>query len=146
LGTTVDAQTINAISHSRGKISEDGDVQTNQVLLYGQIAQGATEILYTDGSGGEIAIKSGLSIGYEIHLVARAANGDSSFRKYEGLAKNVSGTTTLVGNVEIIVVEDADLLETTITASTGKLRLEVRNDYDASINVSAYVRWTQIGY
>jgi len=146
LGTTVNSETTNSISHSKGNIQTDGDVQTNQVLLYNAIDASGTENLYTNGSSSEIIVSDGTSIGFEIHLVARSTNGTSSFRKYEGLVKNVSGSMTVVGTVETIVAEDLDVLDMTISAASGKLSLQVTNQLGEELRVSAYARWTQIIY
>ena len=94
-----------------------------------------------------VAVPNDSAIGFEIHLVAlqTAGNGDASFRRYEGLIKNLGGTTSIVGVVtEFIVSEDSPFISVTVSASGNNLRVNVTETSGASgINVSAFVRFTQ---
>jgi len=89
-----------------------------------------------------------MAIGFEIHLIALSAGNDASFRRYEGAVKNIGGTPTLIGYTEFIVAEDvANMIRITITAVAGvALRVNVQDNSVTTgpINVSAFVRWTQV--
>jgi hypothetical protein len=146
MGGNVSAATHNSIGYQRGQISVDGDAQTNETVLYNTINQGASSDIFTDGSSTHIIVPSNAAIGFEIHLVAlqTAGSGDASFRRYEGLIKNI-GATVIVGAVtEFIVAQDSELITVSVTGGSGFIRVNVTELLGVSpIKVSAFVRFTQ---
>ena len=149
MGDTVSPLTANSIGHAKGNIVLDGDAQTNQAIIFNQVpGAGGNANLFTDGATREVQLSTGMAVGFEIHLIALSSVGDASFRRYEGAIKNIGGTPSLIGYTEFIVAEDvANMIKITITAVAGViLRVNVLDNGVTAgpINVSAFIRWTQV--
>ena len=146
LGNFAQPKDFNAISHSKGGISLDGDVQTNQIIYYNQVNPSATIDLYTDGASERIRLSAGRIIGFEIQLVAgQEITGYASFRLYQGAIKHNGTNAVIVGAVtETTVAEDVQLVQTKIAASGNDLSIQVKELTGTNrVKVTAYVRYTE---
>lgn len=130
------------IAHSNGSFVVPGDAQTSIYLLTRETSNVANTTLFLDGHVGSssslsIPINSSMTF---FMLITAMSDVTSKAASYEarGLIKNVGGTTSIVGVVNLsVIAEDDPLWNVSITANNALDRLQVTVNGDAVENV----RW-----
>jgi len=116
-GDQAAADKYGQISTAFDNISTAGDAQKCEYQLNGITTDVTETEIFLDGSSARLTIASGTSFAYSGLLVVReTSTGDTKGIKFDGIIKNVSGTTTLVGSTNTTMGQDVGAWVLAITA------------------------------
>jgi len=140
------ADKYNQISTAAGQFSAKGDAQESQLVCRRQTTDATPTKLFIDGASLTLDIASGKTYAFEGRVVARQTAtagagtvGDSAGWTFQGVLKNVSGTTSLVAAVTPTSI-DADGATTWVVAVTADDANDAL-DIEVTGEANKTVRW-----
>lgn len=102
-------------SHASGRFSVDGDAQTSVLIVRNTTSGSSTTELFLDGSSAQIVIGTDCIWGFTAKIVCAKRDGAAGFWQLKGCIKNISGTVSIIGNIEKTIfakdsaVDDCDV-------------------------------------
>jgi len=114
------------LAHASGQFAAVGDAQRARFVLRNKTTTNAAVELFLDGSATRLTIPSGKYLTGTINIAGIKSDGtaEASYIRQFSI-KNVAGTTSLVGTVNIIGIDTASLTSISITANDTNDALKV---------------------
>jgi hypothetical protein len=123
------------MAYASGGFTALGDAQSSLFVARATTTNSTATELSLDGVGARMTIPTGQTWAYQLLVSARSTNGNSGGWKYEGLIKNVSGTTSMVGTpLKTALAKDVAGWDVTLSATNSSLVIKGTGD-------STKVRW-----
>jgi hypothetical protein len=134
-GANASASHYGQMSYASGGFAALGDAQSSLFAARATTTNSTATELFLDGVGARMTIPTGQTWAYQLLVSARSTNGNSGGWKYEGLIKNVSGTTSMVGTpIKTVLGTNVYSWDATLSATTNSLVIKGTGD-------STKVRW-----
>ena len=137
------------IAHANGSFATRGDAQRSEYVLRSTTSDSNLTELFLDGAALRLAIPTNSAWTFLAHITGLASNGDAAAYEITGLVKNISGTTSIVGNLQITTIAE-DIASWDVTAvadnTNDALVLKVKGALSTNIRWVASVRSTQVTY
>jgi hypothetical protein len=141
--------------HATDNFSATGDQQVSDIILKAATTDATLTELNSNNSGSNtgITVRTNITMSFELHMTARrtagsATVGDSMYRVIRGCVKDIGGVLSFVGNFSCDdQFEDAATAAWVITlsASAGKLQIEVTGEVGETIHWLCQAKLTEIG-
>jgi hypothetical protein len=127
-GFRASSDRFSMLAHAGGQFSARGDAQRARFVLRNKTTTNAAVELFLDGSATRLTIPSGKYLTGTINIAGIKSDGATAARYIRQFSiKNVAATTSLVGNVDTIGVDQAASTSISITAddTNDSLKVEV---------------------
>jgi len=134
-GANASASHYGQQAYASGGFTALGDAQSSLFVARATTTNATATELFLDGVGARMTIPTGQTWAYQLLVSARCTNGNSGGWKFEGLIKNVSGTTSMVGTpLKTALAKDVTAWDVALSATNSSLVIKGTGD-------TAKVRW-----
>ena len=114
-------------AHSAGQFAAVGDAQAEQFVLRNKTTNGTATTLFLDGASTRLTLASGRVLSGTINIVGTRSDGVSVARYLRQFTlKNVAGTTSLVGLVNLLGLDEATGTSISVTADDTNDALSIQ--------------------
>jgi hypothetical protein len=108
-GTGALTSNMGQMAYATEEFAAIGDAQTSVYVLKDEVPANRTSGELFSGSG-RITISNMRTLAFDILIVARSNNGESSGWRYQGVIKNNGGVTTFIGTPTITILGEDDIV------------------------------------
>jgi hypothetical protein len=149
-GLKASASHYGEMAYASGAFATAGDAQTSTFVLRNTTADATPTELFLDGSAARLAIANNRVVTFDILVVGvNTASGDSAGYRLAGVARNIAGTTSLVGSPNKIVLGEivaAWDVNATADDASDVLIVQVTGSAATNIRWVASARTVEVAY
>ncbi len=137
------------LAQASGAFANAGDAQRSEFILRRATSDSIPTELYLDGSSSQLNIPNNTVWNFVAHVSSLSSTGDAGAYELKGLIKNIGGTTSIVGSVQVsAIAEDQAAWDVSASAdaTNNALSINVAGANATDIRWVASVRITQVTY
>ena len=136
-GSGASASKFGQMAYASGSFASPGDAQTSVYVLRGTSRGSVSVELFLDGSSRRMTLPGNATWSFDILVVGRRADGASAGYHFQGVIKNGTGTTQLVGPVAKTVLGQDQGWDASVQADDAMAALVVK----VTGGAGATIRW-----